>query len=134
MVANPTPHGATHRIRALTRIRSPRNCATSTLRRRAAPVLLVVTSSAVPVSTWVARAILRGQFIWPITPVASQKTGDQSAVHMRGHSYWLVDPIEETLAVYRWYSDGDVEVLIAERDEVVRAEPFDAMTATSRAI
>jgi hypothetical protein len=29
--------------------------------------------------------------------------------------------------VYRWYSDGDVEVLIAERDEVVRAEPFDAI-------
>lgn len=41
--------------------------------------------------------------------------------------YWLVDPIEETLAVYRWQSDGYVEVLIAERHELVRAEPFDAI-------
>jgi len=41
--------------------------------------------------------------------------------------YWIVDPIEETLAVYRWQSDGYVEVLIAERGETVRAEPFGAI-------
>ncbi|MDX2092608.1 MAG: Uma2 family endonuclease [Kofleriaceae bacterium] len=46
--------------------------------------------------------------------------------HHVGH-YWLLDPIEETLAVYRWHQDGYVEVLIAERDERVRAEPFDAV-------
>jgi len=46
--------------------------------------------------------------------------------HQVGH-YWLVDPIDETLAVYRWHPDGYVEVLIAERDERVRAEPFDAI-------
>ena len=40
-----------------------------------------------------------------------------------GH-YWLVDPVEETLAVYRWHPDGFVEVLIADREERVRAEPF----------
>ena len=40
-----------------------------------------------------------------------------------GH-YWLVDPVEETLAVYRWHPDGYVEVLIADREERVRAEPF----------
>jgi len=34
-----------------------------------------------------------------------------------GH-YWIVDPIDETLAVHRWHSDGYVEV---------RAEPFDAV-------
>ena len=39
----------------------------------------------------------------------------------------LRDPVEETLAVYRWHSDGYVEVLIAERQETVRAEPFDAI-------
>ncbi len=39
--------------------------------------------------------------------------------------YWIVDPLEETLAVYRWHDDGYVEVLIAYRDERVRAEPFD---------
>lgn len=38
--------------------------------------------------------------------------------------YWIVDPIEETLAVYRWHADGYVEVLIADRAERVRAEPF----------
>jgi Uma2 family endonuclease len=43
--------------------------------------------------------------------------------HEVGH-YWLVDPVEETLAVYRWHPDGYVEVLIADRDERVRAEPF----------
>jgi Uma2 family endonuclease len=41
--------------------------------------------------------------------------------------YWLVDPVDETLAVYRWHSDGYVEVLIAERQDLVRAEPFDAI-------
>lgn len=46
--------------------------------------------------------------------------------HEVGH-YWLVDPVEETLAVYRWHRDGYVEVLIADRGEAVRAEPFDAI-------
>lgn len=46
--------------------------------------------------------------------------------HEVGH-YWLVDPVEETLAVYRWHRDGFVEVLIADRGESVRAEPFDAI-------
>jgi Uma2 family endonuclease len=46
--------------------------------------------------------------------------------HQVGH-YWIVDPIEETLAVYRWHTDGYVEVLIADRDERVHAEPFDAI-------
>jgi Uma2 family endonuclease len=46
--------------------------------------------------------------------------------HQVSH-YWLVDPVDETLAVYRWYPDGYVEVLGAERDDRVRAEPFDAI-------
>jgi Uma2 family endonuclease len=45
----------------------------------------------------------------------------------RVQHYWLVDPIDETLAVYRWHPDGYVEVLISARDERVRAEPFDAI-------
>jgi Uma2 family endonuclease len=40
---------------------------------------------------------------------------------------WIVDPIDETLEVYRWQSDGYIEVVIAERQETVRAEPFDAI-------
>jgi Uma2 family endonuclease len=46
--------------------------------------------------------------------------------HHVGH-YWIVDPLEETLAVHRWHPDGYVEVLIADRTERARAEPFDAI-------
>lgn len=46
--------------------------------------------------------------------------------HQVGH-YWLVDPVEETLAVHRWHHDGYLEVLVADRDERVRAEPFEAI-------
>ena len=41
--------------------------------------------------------------------------------------YWILDPEQGTLAVYRWHSDGYLEVLTAERGEAVRAEPFDAI-------
>ncbi len=41
--------------------------------------------------------------------------------HQVGH-YWIVDPIEGTLSVLRWAADGYVEVLSAERHEVVRLE------------
>jgi Uma2 family endonuclease len=46
--------------------------------------------------------------------------------HHVGH-YWIVDPVEETLAVYRWHVDGYVEVLMADRTERVRAEPFEEL-------
>lgn len=39
--------------------------------------------------------------------------------------YWLVDPELETLTVLRHRPEGYLEVLAAERDQVVRAEPFD---------
>jgi hypothetical protein len=38
---------------------------------------------------------------------------------------WFATEVE-TLVVYRWHQDGYVEVLIAERHERVRAEPFEA--------
>jgi Uma2 family endonuclease len=41
--------------------------------------------------------------------------------------YWLLDPVDETLAVHRWHPDGYVEVLSAERHERGRAEPFDTI-------
>ncbi len=41
--------------------------------------------------------------------------------------YWIVDPERETLSVLRWTPDGYTEVLAAERSDVVRAEPFDAI-------
>jgi Uma2 family endonuclease len=43
-----------------------------------------------------------------------------------GH-YWILDPDEATLSVYRWHPDGYLEVLAAERGQRVRAEPFDAI-------
>lgn len=41
--------------------------------------------------------------------------------------YWLVDPRAQTLVVYRHQPDGYLNVLSAERAEVVRAEPFGAV-------
>jgi Uma2 family endonuclease len=41
--------------------------------------------------------------------------------------YWIVDPEQETLLVYRWAPDGYIEVLVAERGDLVRAEPFEAI-------
>jgi Uma2 family endonuclease len=41
--------------------------------------------------------------------------------------YWLVDPVSETLAVYRWTADGYLRVLGATRGDRVHAEPFHAL-------
>lgn len=41
--------------------------------------------------------------------------------------YWIADPRDATLTVMRWNQDGYITVLRAERHEVVRAEPFDAI-------
>lgn len=41
--------------------------------------------------------------------------------------YWIVDPRDATLSVFRWSVDGYVTVLRAERSEIVRAEPFEAV-------
>lgn len=41
--------------------------------------------------------------------------------------YWIIDPAEESLTVYRWAIEGYLEIVVAERGERVRAEPFDAI-------
>lgn len=41
--------------------------------------------------------------------------------------YWILDPTEETILVYRWTADGYTDVLSAERTDRIRAEPFDAV-------
>jgi Uma2 family endonuclease len=46
--------------------------------------------------------------------------------HQVSH-YWIVDPEQETLLVYRWAAEGYLDVLSAERGEIVRAEPFEAI-------
>jgi Uma2 family endonuclease len=44
-----------------------------------------------------------------------------------GPGGWWFDPHAATLTVMRWADDGYTTVLAAERGEVVRAEPFDAI-------
>jgi Uma2 family endonuclease len=44
--------------------------------------------------------------------------------------YWLVDPERETLTVLRYAADAYLAVLTAGREDVVRAEPFDAVEIT----
>jgi Uma2 family endonuclease len=41
--------------------------------------------------------------------------------------YWIVDPIEESLSVFRWTADGYLLVLAADRHARVHAEPFEAV-------
>lgn len=41
--------------------------------------------------------------------------------------YWLIDPEEQTLTVLRHSPSGYVVALTASADELVKAEPFDAM-------
>ena len=41
--------------------------------------------------------------------------------------YWIIDPEQQTLSVYRCAPEGYLELLVAERGEVVRAEPFEAL-------
>lgn len=46
--------------------------------------------------------------------------------HKVGH-YWIADPIDGLLLVYRWVVDGYLEVMSVERGQRVRAEPFEAI-------
>jgi Uma2 family endonuclease len=41
--------------------------------------------------------------------------------------YWIIDPEQEILAVHRWAPEGYLEILVAERGEEVRPEPFEAI-------
>ena len=41
--------------------------------------------------------------------------------------YWIVDPRDATLTVMRWNADGYITLMRAERTEVVRPEPFQAI-------
>jgi Uma2 family endonuclease len=41
--------------------------------------------------------------------------------------YWLLDPRDQRLAVYRWQKDGYLQVLAAKSGDRVQAEPFEAI-------
>ncbi len=48
--------------------------------------------------------------------------------------YWIVDPIAESLIVYRWTEGGYLLVQSAQGTERVSAEPFDAVTFSVRGL
>jgi Uma2 family endonuclease len=48
--------------------------------------------------------------------------------------YWIIDPVAETLAVYRWTPEGFLLVVVAKGKERVRAEPFDAVELSVHAL
>lgn len=54
---------------------------------------------------------------------------DKSAVLFRSKvpHYWIVDPEEKLLEIYRWTPEGYTLVRTAGPGETVRAEPFDAV-------
>lgn len=60
---------------------------------------------------------------------ASRDLGDKLTLyHAAGvPHYWVVDPQNRTLLVYRWLPDGYVVALGAGSDKAVRAEPFEAL-------
>lgn len=69
---------------------------------------------------------------WTCEVLSTNKRNDlvkKKRVYHQHHvtHYWVIDPIDETLAVYRWAPEGYLEVLTTERGERVRAEPFDAV-------
>lgn len=70
---------------------------------------------------------------WICEVISSSNPNDDTIKKLRlyqqfgvGH-YWLLDPRDATLTVMRWSADGYITRLRAERTEVVRAEPFEAI-------
>lgn len=69
---------------------------------------------------------------WVCEILSTNRANDlikKKRIYHRHHvqHYWIIDPRDQTLAVYRWGPDGYIEVLFAGRGEEVRAEPFDAI-------
>jgi Uma2 family endonuclease len=70
---------------------------------------------------------------WVCEVLSESNASNDLVRKMRGYHraglphYWVVDPAEETLTVYRWTADGFLLVLAADREERARAEPFDAV-------
>jgi Uma2 family endonuclease len=67
------------------------------------------------------------EVISPSNAARDQVTKQRVYQRNRIAHYWLVDPLQRTLLVYRWTEPGYLIVLTAERDETVRAEPFAAV-------
>jgi Uma2 family endonuclease len=70
---------------------------------------------------------------WICEVVSPTNATDDTVKKLRLHHrtaiphYWIVDPREATLTVMRWSRDGFINIMRAERHEVVRPEPFEAI-------
>jgi Uma2 family endonuclease len=70
---------------------------------------------------------------WICEVVSSANAKDDTVKKLRLYHrvavphYWIVDPRDSTLTVMRWSDAGYVTLMRAERAEVVRPEPFDAI-------
>ncbi len=67
---------------------------------------------------------------------ASNDTIEKMSLYQRVQvqHYWLLDPRDETLAVYRWHADGYLHVLGARKGDRVRAEPFQSIELSIAAL
>lgn len=77
-------------------------------------------------------AVVRARPDWVCEILSTNKRNDlikkKRVYHRHGVPHcWILDPERETLTVYRWSSEGYIEVLFAGRGERVRAEPFEAL-------
>jgi Uma2 family endonuclease len=70
---------------------------------------------------------------WTCEVISPQRATDDTVKKLRLYHrmgiphYWLVDTRAAQLTVMRWSDAGYITVLTAERGEVVRPEPFDAI-------
>lgn len=70
---------------------------------------------------------------WVCEVLSESNASNDLVRKMRGYHhaglphYWVVDPGEETLTVYRWTAEGFLLALAGDRKERVRAEPFEAV-------
>jgi Uma2 family endonuclease len=68
---------------------------------------------------------------WVCEVLSESNASNDLVKKMRGYHragvphYWVVDPREQTLTVYRWTAEGFLLVLAADREDRVHAEPFD---------
>lgn len=60
---------------------------------------------------------------------AGRDLGRKLQTYHRAHvgHYWVADPANQTLTIYRWQEVGYVIAMAASAGEVVRAEPFDGI-------
>lgn len=71
---------------------------------------------------------------WVCEVLSSTNAGNDLVKKLRAYHragvphYWILDPLAETLFVYRWTEPGYVRVVSAQGAERVCAEPFEAVT------